>query len=86
MATMRQPRLSLTPTILADANRFVETVHRHHGKVTGHRFSSGVRDDEGQLRGVMSMGRAVSREVDQGAVLEVTRVATDGCPNACSFL
>lgn len=81
-----RPRLSLTPTILSDANQFVEEVHRHHGKVTGHRFSSGVKDEEGQLRGVMSMGRAVAREVDQGAVLEVTRVATDGCPNACSFL
>lgn len=83
---MKQSKLALTPTNLSDANQFVEVVHRHHGKVTGHRFSSGVEDDTGKLRGVMSMGRAVARKTDQKAVLEVTRVATDGCANACSFL
>src|SRR5689334_7682206 len=34
----------------------------------------------------MTMGRAVAPKTDQYAVLEVTRVASDGCPNACSFL
>lgn len=79
-------RLYLTPTILADAKRFIAEVHRHHGPPVGHRFSFGARDAEGRLRAVATTGRAVAREVDQRAVLEVTRVASDGCPNACSFL
>lgn len=83
---VRQHRLALTPTTLAQAKDFVTEVHRHHGPPVGHRFSSGARDEGGRLRAVMCMGRAVARETDQYAVLEVTRVASDGCPNACSFL
>jgi hypothetical protein len=86
LVDVRQHRLSLTPTILDDAKRFVAEVHRHHGPPVGHRFSFGCKDEDGQLRAVATTGRAVAREVDQRAVLEVTRVASDGCPNACSFL
>lgn len=82
----KQSKLTLSPTVLADAKVFVTEVHRHHGPPVGHRFSVGVSDEAGQLRGVMSMGRAVAKSYDQYAILEVTRVATDGCPNACSFL
>ena len=32
------------------------------------------------------VGRPVARMLDDGWTLEVTRVATDGCPNACSAL
>lgn len=32
------------------------------------------------------MGRPVSRHLDDRQTLEVTRVATDGTPNACSML
>jgi hypothetical protein len=37
-------------------------------------------------RGVALIGRPVARLLDDGWTLEVTRVATDGTPNACSAL
>lgn len=78
-------KLRLKPVPLAVANAFVLTHHRHHGPVVGHKFSLGVFDDHG-LRGVAIAGRPVSRHLDDGASLEVTRVATDGTRNACSKL
>lgn len=38
------------------------------------------------MRGVVMVGRPVARGLDDGLCLEVTRLATDGCPNACSAL
>lgn len=84
--TVEQPRLRTHPLELADVNAFVEAYHRHHKKVQGHRFSQGVTDEDGVLRGVMAVGRPVARKTDQRTILEVTRVCTDGCPNACSAL
>ena len=69
---------------LADANDFVRKVHRHHAPEKGHRFSLGVGDTE--LRGVAICGRPKARGLSQRDVLEVTRVATDGARNACSWL
>ncbi len=40
----------------------------------------------GQIVGVAIVGRPVSRMLDNGLTLEVTRVATDGTHNACSAL
>jgi hypothetical protein len=36
--------------------------------------------------GVAIVGRPVARMNQDGATVEVTRLATDGAPNACSFL
>lgn len=80
-----QGKLRLAPIPLAVANAFVLAHHRHHGPVVGHKFSMGVFDKMG-LRGVAIAGRPVSRHLDDGASLEVTRVATDGTRNACSKL
>jgi hypothetical protein len=78
-------KLSLCPLTLGEANAFVEKVHRHHGKVVGHKFSLGaVKDDE--ICGVAIVGRPVARLRDDGLTLEVARLATDGTKNACSFL
>lgn len=70
---------------LADANAFVERLHRHHKKVVGHKFSLGA-ERAGALVGVAIVGRPVSRIRDNGKTLEVTRLCTDGTRNACSFL
>lgn len=43
-------------------------------------------DDNNELRGVAIVGRPVSRFLDNGLTAEVTRLCTDGCKNACSFL
>lgn len=78
--------LVLIPISLDDANTFIERHHRHHGKVVGHKFSIGVADEDGSVRGVCIVGRPVSRGLDDGWTLEVTRCATDGASNACSML
>lgn len=83
----RQPRLTVVPCSLADANAFVAQHHRHHQPVVGHKFSIAlVADDDSKVRGVAIVGRPVSRRRDDGWTLEVTRLATDGCANACSAL
>lgn len=41
---------------------------------------------DGKVVGVAIAGRPVSRHLDDGWTLEVSRVATDGTKNACSFL
>ncbi len=81
-----RPRLTIIPCELDDANAFVCRHHRHHGRCTGHKFSLAVVDEEGTIRGVAIIGRPVARRLDNGLTLEVNRVATDGCPNACSAL
>lgn len=77
--------LELVPMTLSEANAFVEENHRHHGKVVGHKFSIGLSDGE-KIVGVCIVGRPVSRYLDDGWTLEVTRLCTDGTRNACSML
>jgi hypothetical protein len=81
-----QSRLVVVPCELDEANAFVKQHHRHHQPVVGHRFSLAVADESGAVRGVAIVGRPASRRLEDGWTLEVTRVATDGCPNACSAL
>ena len=49
-------------------------------------FCLGVKDDAGVLRGVAIVGRPNARMLQNGLTAEITRLATDGCPNACSAL
>jgi hypothetical protein len=79
--------LRVVPIELKDANAYVAEHHRHHKRVQGHRFSIGVRDGEGVLRGAATVGRPVARMAGNPLeVLEVTRLVTDGTHNACSML
>lgn len=78
-------KMALVPLELAEANAFVKAVHRHHGPVVGHKFSLGAVKNE-EIVGVAIVGRPVSRMRDDGLTLEVTRLATNGARNACSFL
>jgi hypothetical protein len=43
-------------------------------------------NDDGELIGAAIVGRPVARMTEQYAVAEVTRLVTDGTPNACSML
>lgn len=79
-------KLSIIPCELSEANAFVNQHHRHHKAVVGHKFSIAVIDEAEVIRGVAIVGRPVARMLDNGLTLEVTRVATDGCANACSAL
>jgi hypothetical protein len=74
------------PCSVTKARSVVESWHRHHGASTSALFAAAVADDEGIVRGVALIGRPVARLLDDGWTLEVTRVATDGTPNACSML
>ena len=77
--------LTLVHVELETANEFVDSLHRHHKRVVGHKFSLGAVDGD-KLVGVAIVGRPVSRMRDDGETLEVTRLCTDGTRNACSFL
>jgi hypothetical protein len=82
---MSKEKLEIRPIELKEANAFIEKFHRHHHKVQGHKFSiSCWRGDK--LVGVAIVGRPVSRYLDNGKTLEITRLCTDGTYNACSKL
>lgn len=84
---MTQNRLTIVPIGLRAARTYVAEHHRHHPHTqVGHKFSIAVADEAGELRGVAIAGRPVARMLDTGDRLEVLRVCTDGCPNACSAL
>jgi hypothetical protein len=81
-----QPRLHVVPCEFSEAVSFVRQHHRHHRPPVGRKFSLAVADESGTVRGVCMVGRPVARGNDDGWTLEVTRLASDGCPNACSCL
>lgn len=83
------------PLSLRAANAFVQEHHRHHRAVQGGKFSLAVTMDGAEaadatprrrIVGVAIVGRPVARHLDDGWTLEVTRLCTDGTPNACSKL
>lgn len=79
-------QLELVPTSFADASRFVDEFHRHCEPPRGHKFSVGAARD-GQLVGVVMVGRPVARGNDDGWTLEVTRLCVlERERNAASFL
>ena len=77
--------MKIIPLSLKAANQFVTEHHRHHTAVQGHKFSLGLMLG-GSLIGCVIVGRPVSRVLDDGLTLEVTRLCTDGTTNACSKL
>jgi hypothetical protein len=79
--------LRVVPFTIAQLNAYVTEHHRHHKPVQGHRFSLGLIDTDRTVTvGACSVGRPVARMVDQYMTAEVTRLVTDGTPNACSVL
>jgi hypothetical protein len=76
----------IIPLTLKQANDFVVENHRHHGKVTGHRFSLGLLHTD-TLIGVIICGRPVARGFDFNKIIEVNRLCVlDSHKNACSKL
>lgn len=78
--------LEAYPVTLREANALVASLHRHHKTVRGCCFCIAARDPDGELVGVAIVGRPVARMLQDGVTAEVTRVATNGHRNACSFL
>lgn len=77
--------MQLIPITLAEANAFVKRHHRHHKPVQGAIVSVAVSIDD-KVVGVATIGRPVSRMLQDGWTAEVTRLCTDGTRNAASFL
>lgn len=48
--------IEIRETTLREANAYVEELHRHHGKVVGHKWSLAAYKD-GRLCGVAIVGR-----------------------------
>ena len=78
--------LRLKPVSFAQACEYITAVHRHHKPPQGHKFSVGLTDESGALRGIVCVGRPVARMLDDGFTAEVTRLCTDGAYNGCSML
>jgi len=70
---------------LREANAFVKLHHRHHPPTRGCWFCQGAEVD-GKLVAVAICARPKSKSFNWREVAEVTRVASDGYRNACSFL
>lgn len=77
--------LQLVPVTLREAKAFVERHHRHHRAPQGGLFAIGAAKD-GEVVGVVIVGRPVARMLDDGWTAEVTRCCTDGTRNAPSML
>jgi len=77
--------LQIEPVSFREAKAFIAKHHRHHGPAQGWKFGIGV-SRAAALVGVIVVGRPVSRVLDDGYTLEVTRCCTDGTRNACSKL
>lgn len=77
--------MKIVPLSFREACDFVTRLHRHHKAPQGHKFSIGLKVDD-RLVGVAIVGRPVARKLDNGLTAEVTRLCTDGTPNAPSRL
>jgi len=77
--------LELQPISYREACEFIAKHHRHHLPPQGWKFGIAVNDGE-KVVGVVTIGRPVSRHLDNGWTLEVTRNCTDGTKNAASML
>ncbi|MFI0912500.1 XF1762 family protein [Streptomyces abikoensis] len=86
MTDQDSERLHLAPVRFRQAAEFVRLWHRHHKPPPGQVFAVGAADERGTLRAVAIVGRPVSRHLDNGTTLEVTRTASDGARNANSML
>jgi hypothetical protein len=85
-AAATRAQFTIQPVSLKEACAFVEAHHGHHGAPRGHKFSIGLARPGGDLVAVAIVGRPVSRHLDDGYTLEVTRLATLGVPGSCSRL
>lgn len=78
--------LKAIPISRDNANKFVNRLHRHHIASIGDKYRIAAADSSGKVVGIVQVGRPVSRMLDDGKTLEITRCCTDGTKNACSFL
>lgn len=78
--------LRLVPVSQRTALDAVARWHRHNKPPRGDLFRVGVATDDGTLVAVGIASRPVARAYQDGQTVEVSRVSSDGTPNACSML
>jgi len=78
-------KLEIVPIFQDEAKAFVCQYHRHHKPPVGSIFQIGCALND-RIVGVVIVGRPVSRKLQDGYTVEVTRLATDGTKNVCSKL
>lgn len=78
-------KIILVPVKQKTAKEYVRKHHRHHKPPVGSIFQIGCSKN-GELCGVIIVGRPVARMLDNGLTAEVTRCCTNGTKNACSML
>src|SRR5262245_32483790 len=81
----RAMSLRVVPITISDANELVKRWHRHHNPSPGGLFAVACAVED-KVVGAAIVGRPIARMADDGFSAEVTRVVTDGTPNACSIL
>ena len=77
--------MKLKPLSLKATAEYIRIHHRHHPPPHFHKFSIGVMEGE-DLLGVCVVNKPTARALDDGFTAEVTRLATNGTPTACSML
>ena len=77
--------IELRPLRRVEALGFIAQHHRHHLPPVGYLWAIGAEVD-GELRGVVTVGRPVARHLDDGWTAEVTRCCTDSTPHVASKL
>jgi len=80
-----QARITIVPCTIQDAKEYVRQHHRHHSPPMSGLFALAASDGS-KVVGVAIVGRPCARGLQDGYTAEVTRLATDGTPNACSAL
>lgn len=78
--------LALVPITLREASAYVVQRHRHHKKPSRGCIFCLAATDGAKIVAVAIIGRPVSRNLQDGWTAELTRLASDGSRNACSFL
>jgi hypothetical protein len=76
--------MRVVPITFREACAFVLQWHRHHKPPCGSLFQLAAADTK--ICGVVMVGRPVARMLQDGWTAEVIRLASDGTPNACSFM
>lgn len=82
---VRGPRIVTRWLPMKKAKPLVDELHSHNDAPVGGIVAVAAYD-AGRLCGVGFLGRPVARMLDDGMAVEITRVATDRTPNACSAL
>jgi hypothetical protein len=77
--------LELQPITFPEAREFIRLHHSHHLPPQGWKFGIAVNDGS-KVVGVVTVGRPVARNLDNGWTLEVTRCCTDGTKHVASML